>query len=618
VQRDRIVIYLQNLVLEMIARGDDLRATATKLCEEVEGLSPGAICSILAVDAEGHLHTVAAPSLPAAYLDALEDASIGPSAGSCGTAAFRGKAVTVTDIAKDPLWAGYRELPLPADLRACWSSPIVDAAGAVLGTFAFYYRETRGPTQFEREIVAKCVHLCLIAFERDNRLKTVQRLLYIDPLTNLRNRTAFEGELTKLDGACAMLLVNIDDMKSVNDTFGHRTGDRLIQIVADRIAGLAPANSAFRLGGDELAVIIPASDVSHVAHAMLKAVGEPADCEGHSILPTVTIGAVQHAADDQDGANALLDADLALAHGKSQGGSQLVIFTPQLRTRMNQRLRAITQVRSALQQGRVETRYQPIARLADNRLVGVEALCRIRQRDGSVTAAIDFHEAFADARNAAGVTQIMLQSVAADLRRWRDAGLPIGHVAVNLSPSDFARGSLADEVRTIFAAAQVPLHHLMLEITETVYLGRRDLLVHRQIDELRAAGVKLALDDFGTGYASLTHLISTPVDMLKIDKSFVDHLNQDGHVGGAAVINGLMRIAEKLGIEVVAEGIETEEQRELLLGLGCLCGQGYLFAPALEPDELGRLLARAAQPHTSSQRSVPRSSSRPRDHDRAA
>jgi len=223
-------------------------------------------------------------------------------------------------------------------------------------------------------------------------------------------------------------------------------------------------------------------------------------------------------------------------------------------------------------------------------VLSFEALARIRERDGRIIPAYEFQEAFADARNAAEVTRIMLRAVAVDIRLWLDAGIATGRIAVNLAPADFAHGQLVADVKSIFEEANAPLDRLTLEITESVYLGRRDVIVQRQMDALRLLGVKLALDDFGTGYASLTHLLFTPVDTLKIDKSFVDHLTEDGEAGGAAVINGLMRIAEKLGMEVVAEGVESVTQRERLVALGCKLGQGHLFAEALDREAVQLLL----------------------------
>lgn len=587
-----MLVYLQNLILEMVARGEELPATADRLCREVERLTPGSVCSILSVDADGAMHSVAAPSLPDHYNRSVSGIRMGPAAGSCGTCAFRRREVAVTDIQTDPLWADFKHLVAPLGLLACWSSPII-SAGRVVGTFAFYYREKRGPTDFERDIVSKCLQLCQIAFERDHRLRINDRLLYTDTLTGLHNRAFFERALIEPSqtGGSALLLIDIDDLKIVNDTFGHGTGDCLIRIIANRLAEAAAPHRAFRVGGDELAILADTNEVVPLAQRILDTLRQPADCGGHVLVPSITIGAAIRSIDDKSGTVMRQNADLALYHGKEDGGrGTLVLYAPELRTRMNRRLRAIDQLRRAIAEDRIEARYQPIARLDTGEVLSFEALARIRERDGRIIPAYEFHEAFADARNAAEVTRIMLRAVAADLRLWIDAGIATGRIAVNLAPADFAHGRLAEDVKAIFTEANAPLDRLTLEITETVYLGRRDVIVQRQMDVLRAMGVKLALDDFGTGYASLTHLLFTPVDTLKIDKSFVDHLHEDGEEGGAAVINGLMRIAEKLGMEVVAEGVESVAQRERLVALGCKLGQGHLFAEALDRDAVEALL----------------------------
>ena len=588
-----MLVYLQNLILEMVARGEELPTTMDRLCREVERLAPGSLCSILAVDPDGAMHSVAAPSLPEDYNRSVDGTRMGPAAGSCGTAAFRRREVTVTDIQTDPLWADFRHLAGPLGLCACWSSPII-SAGRVVGTFAFYYHEKRGPTDFERDIVSKCLQLCQIAFERDHRLRMNDLLLYTDTLTGLHNRACFERALIEPSraGGSALMLIDIDDLKIVNDTFGHGTGDSLIRIIANRLAEAAAPHRAFRVGGDELAILADTTEVVPLAQRILDSLRQPADCGGHVLVPSITIGAAVRSIDDKSGAVMRQNADLALYHGKEDGGrGTLVLYAPELRTRMNRRLRAIDQLRRAIVEERIEARYQPIARLDTGEVLSFEALARIRERDGRVIPAYEFHEAFADARNAAEVTRIMLRAVAADLRLWIEAGVQVGRIAVNLAPADFAHGKLAEEVKAIFAEADAPLDRLTLEITESVYLGRRDVMVQKQMDVLRKMGVKLALDDFGTGYASLTHLLFTPVDTLKIDKSFVDHLTDDGETGGSAVINGLMRIAEKLGMEVVAEGVESVAQRERLVALGCKLGQGYLFAEALDRDAVGLLLS---------------------------
>jgi diguanylate cyclase (GGDEF)-like protein len=584
------LVYLQNLILEMVARGEALRTTADRLCCEVERLVPGGICAIWKMEPDRTLRLVAGPSLPADHIMALDGVNLDAGHRPSDPETFHSFGIPYADVDTDSLWTAFRAV-LPPDLPARWSSPILSGE-RLIGIFTFYFSDERGPNDFERELAATILQLCRIAFERDHGLRVNQRLLYTDSLTGLHNRACFEEALAEPPsaGGSALLLIDIDHLKTVNDTFGHGTGDSLIRLVASRLAAAAAPHRAFRIGGDELAVLGDCKDVVPLSERILATLSQPADCAGHMLVPSITIGAAVRAIDDHSGIVMRQNADLALYHGKDDGGrGTLVLYSPVLRTRMNRRLRVIDQLRRALAQGRVEARYQPIVRLDTGAVTGFEALVRIREQNGRIVPASDFCDAFADARNAAEVTRAMLRAVSGDLRSWLDGGIAVGRVAINLAPADFAHGNLVQEVQDIFVAAGVPLDRLALEITESVYLGRRELLVQRQMDALRDLGIKLALDDFGTGYASLTHLLFTPVDTLKIDKSFVDHLDNDVRAGGA-VINGLMRIAEKLGVEVVAEGVETIDQRERLIELGCRMGQGHLFAEALDREAVGTLM----------------------------
>jgi len=583
-----MLLHLQNLVLEMVARGEALASTADRLCREAETVAPGSVCSVWAVAGTGTVHLVAAPSLPREAVAQVDGLTL--SALAAGVAVSRSH--TADSARTDDMLAEWQRAAAPLlsqhAIRAC----AITSDDKLVGFLTIFFGDRDMDRTEREELVQTLLRLCRIAFERDHELQENQRLLYTDSLTGLHNRACFEQAL--LDppstGGSALLLVDIDHLKTVNDMFGHGAGDSLIRIVATRLAEAAAPHCAYRVGGDELAVLADNKDVVALAERILDALGRPADCAGHVLVPSITIGAAVRAIDDRSGVVMRQNADLALYHGKDDGGrGTLVLYTSELRTRMNRRLRTIDQLRRALAEDRIEARYQPIVRLDTGAVSGFEALARIREPDGRIVPAADFHDAFADARNAAEVTRAMLRAVSADLRVWLDAGLAIGRVAVNLSPADFAHGHLVEEVQEIFVAAGVPLDRLALEITESVYLGRREVLVQRQMEALQHLGIKLALDDFGTGYASLTHLLFTPVDTLKIDKSFVDHLENDRR-GGGAVINGLMRISEKLGVEVVAEGVETVDQRQRLIELGCRMGQGHLFAGPLDSGAVGALM----------------------------
>ena len=254
------MLEFQNVILEMIAKGEALKSTTDWLCVEIEKRLPDIACSILRVDRNGLLRPLSGPSLPNEYSAAIDGLPIGPVVGSCGSAAFWRVPVVVTDIETDPRWTDFKELPLRLKLRACWSSPICDADNRVLGAFAFYFRENRGPTAAEQSVVDTCVHLCAIALERHERVLERDRMAHIDALTELPNRASFDKALAGLpcdrSGAWALLVLDLDNLKIVNDTFGHRAGDDLLKVVALRITKAAAPHAVFRLGGDEFAVLL--------------------------------------------------------------------------------------------------------------------------------------------------------------------------------------------------------------------------------------------------------------------------------------------------------------------------------------------------------------------------
>ena len=301
----------------------------------------------------------------------------------------------------------------------------------------------------------------------------------------------------------------------------------------------------------------------------------------------MTIGGARAAAGD--GAEQVRqNADYALYHAKERARGNFIEYMPGLGTAIVRRFRAIQDVTEALREERIEAFYQPIVELSSGRISSLEALCRMKTRSGEMLAAAHFHEATKDANIAFELTRRMLSHVAADTRRWLDAGIDFGRVSVNLSAADFYRAGLADRVASAFAEAGVPLKKVTVEVTESVYLDQRDQIVAEQIQALRSAGMTVALDDFGTGFASLTHLLTVPVDVIKIDKSFVQRMVNDR--AGTVIIKGLIDIARGLGICVVAEGVETAEQAEALHWLGCTYGQGYLYSRAIDRSAMSTLL----------------------------
>jgi diguanylate cyclase (GGDEF)-like protein len=594
------LLRLQNTILEMVAKGEPLAATTDRLCLEVEKLLPGIVCSVITVDRSGLIHPLSGPSLPGHYSATLDGLIIGPNAGSCGSAAYLRMPVAVTDIATDPRWHDYRALALPLGVKACWSSPICDGHGDVVGTFAFYYRENRGPTEMERDIVSTCVHLCAIALEREERVQERERRASVDMLTGLANRASFDIALSRLScsvpGAWALLVLDLDNLKFVNDTFGHAAGDHLLQSAGARVTAAASPDRTFRLGGDEFAVLVQSperlQDLGAAAALLLAALSEPADCGGHIVVPKATIGGAMLSARDRRAETVRKNADHALYHAKETCKGGFALYGPQIGTAIKHRLRAIQRVDGALRDDRIEAFYQPIVDLKTGEIAGVEALCRLRTPAGEIIPASSFHEATSDANVASQLTERMMMAVAADTRAWLDMGIHLQHVAINVSSTDFHANRLDSLLAASFEQENVPLSHVVVEVTEAVYMGQQDHAVARQIKALRDKGLRIALDDFGTGFASLTHLVTVPVDLIKIDRSFVDRLNLDS--SSAIVVEALLWIARNLGIGVVAEGVETEQQRSRLRDLGCVFGQGFLFSKPLDRAGLTALLRGAS------------------------
>lgn len=593
------LLRLQNTILEMIAKGESLAHTCEQLCCQVEALLPDVICSVLMIDAAGLMRPLAGPRLPRAYSAAIDGVAAGPLAGSCGTAAYNRTDVAVTDIATDPRWADFRHLA-PPGLQACWSSPILNADGVPVATFAFYYREQRGPTTFERKVVQQCLHLCVIAIERHQRVIEHEKRAFTDALTGLPNRAAYNAALLALDcdppGRWALLVIDLDNLKVVNDSFGHHAGDRLLQVAGGRIAAAIQPSRGFRIGGDEFAVIIddPAAvgDLERTAEHIIGALAQPADCGGQMVVPRATIGGAIAGIDDLLVEHVRQNADFALYHAKETGRGGFVRYWPGLGSNITRRLSAIRDVSVALREGRIDAYYQPIFRLDTMEIVGLEALCRMKI-GAQVIAASAFHEATTDAQVATALTARMMAIVAADVRRWLDLGIPFQHVGINVSSADLHGGAVERVLTEAFASAGVPLKHVILEVTETVYMGEGDQIIQAAIRALRARGIRVALDDFGTGFASLTHLLSVPVDILKIDKTFVDQLEPDS--ASMAIVAGLIGIATKLNIRVVAKGVETVAQAEQLKAIGGLLGQGFLCSPAVDRDATTALLLSDAQ-----------------------
>ncbi|WP_176591316.1 bifunctional diguanylate cyclase/phosphodiesterase [Sphingobium sp. EM0848] len=408
-----------------------------------------------------------------------------------------------------------------------------------------------------------------------------------DPMTRMPNRALWQATLEEMTEQAhrtgerfGLVLVDIDDLKRTNDMLGHDGGDALLCGFARRFAACAPADATVgRLGGDEFGMIAPSlADSAALAQwsaELLGGVRGPYVHNGRSLDCSVSIGGAVFGEHGDEATELLKAADLALYASKSAGRGRLTLFHSQLRAEAQQRSSMIHMARQAIADDLVVPYYQSKVDLRTGQIFGYEALLRWEHPRTGVHAPDSIAAAFDNAEIAVQLTAKMMAAVVQDVRRWLRAGYDPGRVAINASAADFMQHDFAGYVLDHLARNSISPQHFEVEVTETVFLGRGADQVERALHRLSAAGVRIALDDFGTGYASLSHLKQYPVDVLKIDKSFVSNIEEDA--GDAVIVDAIGKLGGSLGMEVVAEGVERPGQIDLLLARGCTVGQGYLF-----------------------------------------
>ncbi len=574
---------MQREVLDAMVAGGSLAEIGDLICRRAEALAPDIISTIVRVDDKGLLHPLAAPSLPAVYANSIDGAAIGPAVGSCGTAAFRGEPVFVADIATDPLWAAYRDIPLPPGLRACWSSPIKLTNGRVAGTFAFYFRDSRGPSELHRRIVAACIHLCTLAIERHDAELHIQRLAYFDDLTGLPNRTRLFEELDRClahdqssSETVALLCIDIDHFKYINDTLGHLTGDLVLAEIARRLTDLAgPHDVIGRVAGDGFVVVMPDSDAdkaTKVADNILQSFTQPITVDGASLPVSVSIGISIHPEHGAEANELLKNADVALHEAKRTGRATYKLFMPEMNRRGEERVVLGAALQESLANGGLHLQYQPQIRIADGTVCGVEALARWTHPELGVIPPDRFIPVAEECGLIEQLGAWAIDEACRQLAEWHAQGIALPVVSVNLSPLHFRSASLPDLVAGALAKYRLAPSMLTLEITEGIMMDDGPSATN-MLRVIHALGVGLSMDDFGTGYSSLSGLATMPFSELKIDRSFINRLETDA--GTLAIVTAVIRIGQSLGMTVVAEGVETARQRDILRQLGCHVAQGY-------------------------------------------
>ncbi|MBO9123089.1 MULTISPECIES: sensor domain-containing protein [unclassified Rhizobium] len=593
----------QAQIVEMIARNESLEMILEALVLLVEAEIEGISGSVLILDRDGRrLYHGSSPSLPSIYSRMIDGITIGPNAGSCGTAAWRGEFVMVEDMMIDPLWDDYRGVAQQYGFRSCWSMPVMTAQNNVLGTFALYSREVRRPTSREMEFVAMATHIAGIAIERRRGDERIQFMAHHDDLTGLPNRAFFKERMAKTlhqarssGRKVTVAYIDLDNFKDINDGLGHGAGDEVLKEVAARMAnGVRASDMVVRLGGDEFVVVLVHQSshdtgITRRLRELHKAVRKPISYQDKQLHVTCSIGVASFPSDGATAEELLANADSAMYRSKQLGRDTLQHYQSARDSDLNLPISEQEELRQAIIGDQLILHYQPQIDVSTLDVTGLEALVRWNHPTRGMVPPVEFIPMAEESGLVIPLGLWVLNEACRQARAWQDMGLPPLRIGVNVSARQFTDKDFARHVTEAVERFGLAPHWLELELTESVLMQDADR-ARATMNALRPLGIRFSIDDFGSGYSSLASLRTFPFDRLKMDRSLIEALPSDK----TAVAIGLavISLAQTLKLTAVAEGVETDEQREFLRFAKCEEAQGYRFSRPLPAEEIPAFLRR--------------------------
>jgi diguanylate cyclase (GGDEF)-like protein len=477
----------------------------------------------------------------------------------------------------------------PDEAPPGWSAPIVSHNDAVLGSVAVQDgvvegRTPRLPTAHDRHCVEAVARLAGIAIERQRSEQRIRHMAHHDELTGLPNRALLNARLAQALGQArrsgrplALLFLDLDGFKYINDSLGHEVGDRLLRTAALRLQSIVrPGDTVARLGGDEFVVMLvdlkQAGDAATIAHEIVQALSRPLRADDRTLHVTASVGVATFPADGDSAELLLKHADAAMYRAKAHGRNGVQCYTRDMGLQAHQRVELQSALRLAVEHGQFELHYQPQCTPESGRIVAVEALIRWPHPELGLVSPERFIPLAEETGLIAPIGRWVLRAACRQLQAWHAAGHTRLVMAVNLSARQFLTQDIPKLVREALEEHGLPAHALELELTETALMHNAES-VRATLQALKDLGVVLALDDFGTGYSSLNHLRRFPIDTIKIDKSFTADMASSDDT--TAIVRAIVAMARSLGVQTVAEGVENEAQLRFLAALQCDRVQGY-------------------------------------------
>ncbi|WP_416826430.1 EAL domain-containing protein [Ectobacillus polymachus] len=592
-----------NKTLQTIYEGKNLHAIFKNLCELVEKtFHYDAKCSILEVDKQKNsLRLGAAPTLPDEYNQNINSVPIGPNEGSCGTAAYFKKPIIVEDIQTDVLWDHYRKFAEGHHLRACWSFPIFNRnRSEVLGTFALYFHYPRKPEMYDLELIEKAVQVATIAMEYVTSHKRIFKLAYFDTETGFMNQNLLfqimDGMLhsfVRNNQKSSVLFLDLARFKLVIDKYGHAVGETVIRKFAERL------NKAFdhtipiqiaRYAVDEFVFLFPfeeKSQVEHIAHAVLEVAKKPIIFNSKELFLAPSIGISLFPSDASNSDSLIQYADIAMRRAKQQGIHRHEFFAEQMERDNNHDLGLLNDLHKAFENEEFILHYQPQVDSRTRKIIGVECLVRWKHSEHGLIYPNMFIPLLEETGLIFAMDEYVLRKACLQNKKWQDEGLPKIPISINVSSKQFLHRDFVKKVQLVLQATDIEPKYITIEITENISINH-NTYVTQVIRELKEIGVSVAIDDFGTGYSSLSYLQDYQVDILKIDRSFIWRIGNNSK--SENITEAIIVIAKKLGLTIIAEGVEMDEQLEFLNFHECWNIQGFLFGKPMDEEEFAKRL----------------------------
>jgi len=593
----------QKNVMQRIARKEPLKAIFLEAARLLERQRPRSLACICQVEGQ-QIEMMVSPSIPARFCQSMADTALSAESGTCPAAACLGQSVVADNLATSPFWEGRRESALAHGFQSSASVPVFSGTGQVLGTVGMLHRQRYLPAKADLELMDRVASMVTLAMEQHHLSQRLVHQAQHDPLTGLLNRSTLAYWLSRLikqytrsNAIGAYLLIDLDRFKQINDAIGHHIGDRLLQALAARLKQeIRESDVLSRIGGDEFVLVLPdikeKQDALHAAVRIIDALKAPFFIEEYTLQVEASIGVTIFPRDAADETVLHKNADIAMYTAKNQGGKQYFFFDSQMHEAVIQRLQIENDLRKAIERGEFELHYQPQIALDSGKLLSLEALIRWNHPEKGRIPPDQFIPVAERSQLIIPIGRWVLGEACRQQIQWQAEGFAPVRIAVNVSAVQFKDTDFVETVREVLAATGLDPSWLEVEITETVVLNDLESACGSLL-QLKEMGVTTTLDDFGTGYSSIAYLRQMPLDTLKIDKSFIrdmeiTRISDDGK--NTSLVKAFAALARNLGLKLVAEGIETEDQHQFLMAIGCGIGQGFLFSAPLPADQAARLM----------------------------